>query len=433
MKVVLISTYDLGHQPFGLASPAAWLRQAGHEVSCIDLALDKLPEEPIRTAEWVAFHLPMHTATRLAIPVIGRVKGLNPKARLCAYGLYAPLNEPYLRSLGIDTIIGAEFESVLAALPDTGGSFVPLDRLHFATPQRQSLPPLARYAHLHLNGARKTVGYTETTRGCKHLCRHCPVVPVYNGTFRVIQPDVVLNDIRQQVAAGAQHITFGDPDFWNGPTHGMRIVEQLHREFPSLTYDVTIKIEHLLQHRHLIAGLKQTGCLFVTSAVESVDDAVLEKLAKGHTRADFIEVARLFETEGLILAPTFIAFTPWTTPGSYRDLLATIAELNLIENVPPVQLALRLLIPAGSRLLELEDIQRQIGPFDDAALLYRWTHPDPAIDELAHKAFAIAAQRKSRRETFDRLWSLVSNHPLAEDPDRIARAAIPYLDEPWYC
>ncbi len=433
MRVVLVSTYDLGHQPFGLASPAAWLEQAGHDVVCVDLAVGTLPEEAIRNANCVAFHLPMHTATRLAAPVIGRVKRVNPNARLVAYGLYAPLNEPHLRSLGVGTIIGGEYEALLAALPERGGSFIPLERLQFATPQRQGLPPLDRYAHLQVNGSRKTVGYTEATRGCKHLCRHCPIVPVYNGTFRVVQPEVVLADIRQQVASGAQHITFGDPDFWNGPSHGMRIVEQVHREFPSVTYDVTIKIEHLLKHRHLIAGLKQTGCLFVTSAVESVDDSVLEKFAKGHTRADFIEVVRLFENAGLTLAPTFIAFTPWTTPGSYRNLLSTIAGLNLIENVSPVQLALRLLIPAGSRLLELDDVQRVVGAFDEAALLYRWAHSDPAVDELAHKAFAISAQRKSRRETFDGLWSLVSSEPLYENPDRIARAAIPYMDEPWYC
>ncbi len=133
---------------------------------------------------------------------------------------------------------------------------------------------------------------------------------------------MVLADIRQQVAAGAEHITFGDPDFFNGPTHAMRIVDALHREFPSLTYDATIKIEHLLKHRELLPRLRETGCLFVTSAVEAVDDAVLAKLDKGHTRADFIEVASEFRRVGLALAPTFIPFTPWTAREQYRELLA---------------------------------------------------------------------------------------------------------------
>ena len=181
-------------------------------------------------------------------------------------------------------------------------------------PERAGLPSLSSYAHLKMPGEKhRTVGYTEASRGCKHLCRHCPVVPVYNGHFRVVQPEVVLEDIRRQVAGGAQHITFGDPDFFNGPRHAIEIVTAIHREHPRLSYDVTIKIEHLLKHSALLPTLRDTGCLFVTSAVESVDDAILTRLDKGHTRADFIQVVRNFRAIGLALSPTFVAFTPWTT------------------------------------------------------------------------------------------------------------------------
>jgi radical SAM superfamily enzyme YgiQ (UPF0313 family) len=146
-------------------------------------------------------------------------------------------------------------------------------------------------------------------------------VPVYRGVFRIVQPEVVLEDIRRQVAAGAEHITFGDPDFLNGPGHTLPLVETLHREWPVVTYDVTAKVEHLLKHRNLLPRLRATGCLFVTSAVESFDDAVLDKLAKGHTRAGFLEALALTREAGLPLAPTFIPFTPWTTVDSYREFL----------------------------------------------------------------------------------------------------------------
>ena len=434
MKVLLISTYELGHQPFGLASPAAWLTQAGHEVACADLCIDSLDADTVREADLVAFYLPMHTATRLAAKVIEKVRRLSPQAQLCCYGLYAPLNESYLRSLGVGTILGGEFEPGLVALAagSKAASPISLDRLQFQVPLRSGLPPIEKYAALHIHGATKTTGYTEASRGCKHLCRHCPVVPVYQGNFRVVQSDVVLADVRQQVAAGAQHITFGDPDFFNGPTHAMRIVDALHREFPNVTYDATIKIEHLLKHRDLLPRLRETGCLFVTSAVESVDDAVLAKLDKGHTRADFIEVVREFRSVGLTLAPTFIPFTPWTTREQYRELLAVLMDLDLVDHVAPVQLALRLLIPSGSRLLELADVQAVIREFDEPALLYRWRHPDPAVDALAEHALRIAASKGSRREIFGYLWNLVDDRPY-ENFDLLPRTAIPYLDEPWFC
>ena len=449
MKVVLLSTYELGRQPFGLASPAAWLRRAGAEVTCADLSRQPLPGDAVRAADLIAFYVPMHTATRLTARTLPLVRQLNPSAHICFYGLYAPMNESYLRSLGAKTILGGEFEEGLVSLLErlrAGRAAqveptVSLTRLQFLTPDRSGLPPLERYAGLQVNGRERVVGYTEASRGCKHLCRHCPIVPVYNGAFRIVQAEVVLADIRQQVDAGAEHITFGDPDFFNGPGHALGIVEALHKEFPQLTYDVTIKIEHLLKLSQHLPTLRATGCLFVTSAVESVDDAVLARLAKDHTRADFLEVVQRFRAIGLVLAPTFVPFTPWTTLEGYLELLNVIAELELVDNVAPIQLAIRLLIPSGSKLLELAEVAALVGEFDPAALLYPWKHADRRVDDLqqqVQEAVHSAEHRgENRSQIFDAIWTLAHDaagrawHPVSAP--RVARTAIPYLNEPWYC
>jgi radical SAM superfamily enzyme YgiQ (UPF0313 family) len=437
MKVVLISTYELGRQPFGLASPAAWLRARGHDVTCADLSVGVLPVKAIRDAELVAFYLPMHTATRLALKAIPQVQHANPVAVLCGFGLYAPMNADLLRELGVKHILGGEFERSLADLAEgkPPATDISLDRLQFIVPDRQGLPGLNRYAKLRINGEERLAGATEATRGCKHRCRHCPIVPVYNGTFRVVQHDIVLEDIRRQHALGAQHITFGDPDFFNGPTHAIKIVESLARDFPGMSYDVTIKVEHLLKHRDLVPVLRDTGCAFVTSAVESVDDEVLSKLDKGHTRQDFYNAATLLRQSRLCLNPTFIAFMPWTTKAGYRDLLQALLDLELVDQTGPIQLALRLLITNGSRLLELEDIRSIVGPFDPASLAYPWRHSDPSIDALASVAMRIVNDRQgqSRRQIFARLWSLVNEERLPDEFDLMPRATVPYLDEPWYC
>ena len=458
MKVLLLSTYELGRQPFGLASPAAWLRQRGHEVVCLDLSRQRLEEEAIRSAELVGFYVPMHTATRLAIQLLEPIRQLNPRAHLCFYGLYAPMNAAYLQELGVETILGGEFEGGLVHLAEqlandgeTGFSagraqrepVISLARQRFVAPDRQGFPPLAKYAHVILpSGEHRIAGYTEASRGCKHLCRHCPIVPVYGGIFRVVDREVVLEDVRQQVAAGAEHITFGDPDFFNGVGHALAIVEELHREFPRLSYDVTIKIEHLRKHKGRLATLRDTGCLFVTSAVESLDDDVLRKLDKGHTRADFAEVAGMFRELGLVLQPTFVPFTPWTTLECYRHLLRFLRENGLIENVAPIQLAIRLLIPAGSRLLELDEVRQIVGPFDPAGLVYPWRNADPRVDALCEDIQDVVATseklKRPRRVIFGRIWEAAQEaagleDTVAAEPVLAARAAIPYLNEPWYC
>jgi hypothetical protein len=298
---------------------------------------------------------------------------------------------------------------------------------------------LNRYASLTMpDGTRKVVGATEATRGCKHRCRHCPIVPIYDGQFRVVPLDVVLADIRAQVEQGATHITFGDPDFFNGPTHARRIVEALHRQYPDVTYDVIIKVEHLLDHRALLPVLAESGCLFVTSAVESVDDSVLAKLEKGHTRADFVDAVSLCREAGLTLSPTFVPFSPWTTMESYRQLLDTIEELDLVEHVAPVQWGIRLLVTWGSRLLELPEIRGVIRPFDPKTLTYPWAHPDSRVDALQRQVLALAGVKVVRSRTD--VFTAVRN--LSEPPDSglpipvpaaVARTAIPYMNEPWYC
>ena len=435
MNVVLLSTYDLGRQPFGLSSPAAWLRRAGHSVHALDLSRGPLSNDAVAAAHLIAFYLPMHTATRLAMPLIDRVRGLNPAAVICAYGLYAPLNADLLRQHGVAVVLGPEAEEDLVGLASGGSTTATasknIPRLAFIQPDRAGLPSLDRYASLQMpDGSTKLVGATDATRGCKHRCRHCPIVPVYDGQFRVVPVDVVLADIRAQIQQGASHISFGDPDFFNGPTHARRIVETLHREFPHVTYDAIIKVEHLIAHRELLPLLSATGCMFITSAVEAVDDEVLAKLDKGHTRADFILAARLCRDAGLTLVPTFVAFTPWTTIDGYMDLLRVVADLDLVANVAPVQWGIRLLITWQSRLLELPDLRSVIGAFDPNTLTYPWTHPDPRVDLLQNQVMALAGVRaaRSRDAIFASVCELARVHLFLP-----SRSAIPYMNEPWYC
>jgi len=532
VRALLISTYDLGRQPFGLASPAAWLREAGVDVTCIDLSRQQLPEDAVRAAGFIAFFLPMHTATRLALPVIDRVRSLNAGAALCAYGLYASLNASLLRERGVTHIVAGEFEEALRDLAvspdldnpresasrvdpresafrenpresafrddpresafrddpresafrddpresafrdDPGESAFRDDpresafrenpresafrenpresafrenprgsasRLEFRIPDRSTLPPLSRYATLQIGDERRVTGYTETSRGCKHRCRHCPIVPVYDGRFRIVPVATVMSDVRAQVEAGARHITFGDPDFFNGIGHATAVLEAFARQVPGVSYDVTIKVEHLIKQAHVLPLLRDTGCAFVTTAVESVDDAVLGRLEKGHTQSDFERVVALFRGIDLALSPTFVPFTPWTTLESYCELLRTIDRLELVDSVAPIQLAIRLLVTEGSRLLELPEIRSLCCRFDMRSLTYPWKHADPRVDALQERiAAAVGIRLKApRREVFSHVWRLAheaaGGGALPERRDVRPRTSVPYLNEPWYC
>ncbi|RME11492.1 MAG: radical SAM protein [Ardenticatenia bacterium] len=452
--VLLLSCYELGHQPFALASPLAWLRAAGYAPRAVDTAVEPLPDAYIEEALFVAISVPMHTAMRLGVSLARRVRAVNPQAHICFFGHYALLNAEHLLATCADSVIGGEYETPLVALvqaleagetPPAAVRTTPqahLVRQPFLRPERTSLPPLTRYAHLRVGDRLVPAGYTEATRGCKHTCTHCPITPVYGGRFFAVPVDVVLADIEQQVAAGARHITFGDPDFFNGPTHALRIVRALHAAFPDVTFDATIKVEHLLKHAALLPELRAAGCAFIVSAVESLSDVVLARLQKGHTRADVFAVFDLMEEVGIPLRPSFLPFTPWASLDDYIELVEFIHRRGLVPHVDPVQLSIRLLIPPGSPLIQAPDAALWLGELDADAFTYRWTHPDPRMDALAERVSAVVQQAAQTGEpaeaTFARIRALAyetAGRPLEEDdPETHQRfPVVPGLTEAWYC
>ncbi len=357
MRVLLIASYELGHQPLQVAAPAALLRARGHDVRCRDLSIEDWDPDLVRWAERIAFSVPMHTATQIARQGITRIREQRPDVPIAGYGLYGEMladvaDRVFAGETDValaDWVDGAENDVVVHLGREAAGPGA-------ALPARDLLPALDRYAHLVRDGLERTVGYVEASHGCAHRCRHCPVPVVYDGRIRIVEHDAVLADIAQQVEAGARHITFGDPDFLNGVHHSVRLVRAMHRRFPDVTFDCTVKVEHVLRHDDLWAELAASGCLFVVSAFESVDDATLAHLDKGHTVADMARAVTTLGEHGIAVRPSWMPFTPWTTLEHIRSLLEFVATHDLVGHVDPVHYTIRLLLPRGSLLLEHPDL-----------------------------------------------------------------------------
>jgi radical SAM superfamily enzyme YgiQ (UPF0313 family) len=454
-SVLFISCYELGHQPLGAAMPLGFLQRAGFAPDALDIAVERIDEDKVARARFVGISVPMHTALRLGVRVAERVREVNAGAAICFYGLYAALNADYLLEHGADFCIGGECEGPLLALVEALEEGRPADvdgvirrgaasrpflaRLPFALPVRTNLPPLESYARLEHKGERLVAGYVEASRGCKHLCTHCPIPPVYDGRFFVVPQELVLEDIRGQVRGGATHITFGDPDFLNGPGHALKVVRALHAEFPDLTFDFTAKVEHVLKHRTLFPEFAACGCVFMISAVESLSETVLTVLEKHHTRADVAEALEIVRGAGITYRPTWVAFTPWTTRADYLEVLEFVEEHGLIDHIDPVQYSIRLLVPPGSYLLDRPAMKPYLGPLDQASFSYRWAHPDPGMDRL-HKEVSALVERDTQANedpsaTFYRIWALADGRRPAGRAAALpwGRIRPPRLSEPWFC
>jgi radical SAM superfamily enzyme YgiQ (UPF0313 family) len=447
--ILLLSCYELGHQPMGLAFPMAFLERAGFRPAAVDLALEPLDPDLVRRARLVAISVPMHTALRIGVRAAAQVRAVNAAATICFHGLYALLNREYLLDGRADVVLGGETEGPLVALAEAHERGEPpgsvavqhVARLRYPVPSRAQLPPLHRYAAFERDGERRVAGVTEASRGCLHGCRHCPIPPVYGGRFFVVPPEIVLEDVRRQVAGGAQHITFADPDFLNGPTHAVRVAEALHAEFPQLSFDFTAKVEHLLEHRALLPRLAVAGCAFIVTAAESLSDLVLEKLDKGHTRAGLEEALEAARSAGISLRPSWLPFTPWTTLEDYVELIEWLIRHDLADCVEPVQLAIRLLVPPGSALLARPDIQPFLRGLDAEAFGYRWEHPDGrmerlfgAVTEIVHWAnHAREPTSKTFMKVREAVYAAAGRRPEALVTHAERRPVPPRLTEPWFC
>src|SRR5438270_1507723 len=352
----------------------------GHDVRCLDLALERLDDEAVDWAQAIAFSVPMHTAMRLALRAAHAARARRPELPICLYGLYAPVSRDLTVGRVADCVIGGEYERGLLTWADGGDpGELDLRRFDFGLPARDLLPPLARYAHLALDGRERPVGYVEASHGCVHKCRHCPIPPVYDGRIRVVAREAVVADVEQLVALGARHITFGDPDFLNGRRHSLELVRAVHDRFPGLTFDCTTKVEHILEFPQLWPELAEAGCLFVVTALECVNDEILARLDKGHTTTGAGTAIALLREHGIEPRPSFMPFTPWTTPADVADILDFVAGNDLVANVDPVQYTIRLLLPEGSLLLDHPDMRPHLGAYDPERLSYEWTAADPAV------------------------------------------------------
>jgi len=450
MRTLLISTYELGHQPLHAASASGALLQAGHEVRCLDLSVEMWDDATVTWADAVAISVPMHTATRLAERAAQRIRQDNPDTPIAFYGLYAGMeHHPEGSKLADAHVAGAyehglvEWLGRLGSREDTAGPQVDLARRSSVLPARHLLPDISRYAHMALGDDELPVGYTEASRGCVHTCRHCPVPIVYDGRIRIIEPEVVLADIDQLVTAGARHITFADPDFLNGVRHSERVVRAMHVRHPHLTFDVTTKVEHILEHANVWEDFAAAGCLFVVSAFESVNDEILRRLDKGHTAAESARAMWQLRRHGIETRPSWMPFTPWTTPADVLAIMEFVRDHDLIANVDPVQFTIRLLLPQGSLLLYLPEMVPHLRGYDEERLTYQWRAGDPRSDVLQEELAGIVecgiAEESSDAVLFERLWMAVraaAPEAPAGSPPRLASRPLPVrprLTEPWFC
>ncbi len=444
-NIIYVATYDLGHQPqFG--AELLGIDTEG-QVSVVDAQKVEREEviTKIHSASAVILSAPMYTGASIARDLLTECAIDLQTKKTVVVGLYAMVLKDALLSapipgLDIDGIVFSETLDASGALELLETGEVLTRKRAAKRPyliQRRDLVPLASYRTVSYQGQDKTSGYLETTVGCRHRCRHCPVVPIWDGRIAINDAPAVLQDAKNQIAAGAAHLSFGDPDFLNAPRHTLGILKEIHRHDPTVTFDFTTKISEIVAHPDIWGELYEQGLIFVISAVESLNPRVLERLDKQHNASDVAAARDFLFGAHIGLHPTFCPFTPWSEPEDLVDIASFVVSSRLTNVVEPVQLSIELLTPPNSLLLKDREF---FGPYDAQRMGFPPIYADDNLSTLQQVLSEVAAKGATANEDYSRTIASQIEHI-----ENISGRSVPFFDisapvpdpatvsEPWFC
>jgi len=428
LKILLLSFYDLGKQPKIISELHKKLDNGFNQIDIVDYSIEE-KNLTLDNYDVLGIYASMHTASVLAEQYLRDRKLPN---KLFVFGLYANVfSEMFSNFQSIHSFDSDELESLLEVQLNPNYSF------KHSVPDRTILPSITDYSHI-VDGSNNLIaGSVETTYGCKHECTHCPVPIEFKGMFKTFGTEKIITDVTNQVEEGAKHISFNDPDFFNGPKHALKILQLLNEKHPSITYDSTIKVEHILKYPDYFQELKNLNMLFVISAFETTNDHVLNILQKNHSFNDLNKAVELSLENNIDIRPTWMPFSPWTEQNDLISIIKLIENYKLRETVDPIQLTIKLLVPKNSLILKRPEMKEYLLDYDPASFSYAWKYKFPNIDNIQNELFTYVLQHESENEytQYLGLVDILESHTNETllNSEKYSQRIVPKLSETWFC
>lgn len=383
-EVLIFSTYESYLQPMLLASIGGIARAAGMPYMLVDLSVDAFDPQHAQQAKAFVITIPLFDSLGPSCTLATRLHALNPNAAIFFVGPHAVLNRPRLESaFHGDVVERPETElrdRLVAANVTVGPASAKAPTFSYLQHDRAHLPSLHAYSYPGGLLDNKIVGNVEASLGCRFACTHCTVYTLARQQVDYRAIEHVLTDIRSLVDQGAEHITFMDAEFMNNGEHGPAVIEAMHREFPTLTFDMISRVDRILKFESAFRRFFDLGCTFVTTAIEFPDDLILRILRKGYRVKDLARLSELVATTNVRINPTLIVFSPWIDVPRIEAGERFLADSGLSQIIDPVQYYTRLMITKGSPLLDTDALNGI--DLTEREFSYDWTHPDPAVDDL---------------------------------------------------
>ena len=348
--------------PLGLAYVAAAARQAGHEVSVVDLCFDHAPlqvlTDQVRRFQPDLVGLSLRNVDNAAYPrtvdyldqhraVVDILHDTTTAPVVLGGSGFSIMPQAYMQALDGDWGITGEaevaFPSLLTALqegrkPDGIPGLVGRDGTVGCSVE--AVVPQLRYHGWHdgLRPARDLLDYpryirrggmgnVQTKRGCVFKCSYCTYPLLEGNRFRTRQAADVVDELEALMQDYGPHPIFFVDSILNFPRgHVESICEEILRRGLKVRwscYATPVKLD-----RHQAQLMAAAGCDGIELGTDAVDDGQLARLGKSFD-AEVAERANRYCLEaGLRVCQTLIFGAPGETRNSIRATCSALRRMN---------------------------------------------------------------------------------------------------------
>jgi len=148
-----------------------------------------------------------------------------------------------------------------------------------------------------------------TSRGCPYPCTFCSVAPVWNLESYSRSPANIVAEMAQlNREAGVDLFLFQDEFFVSGKRHVMEFCRELTRSGLGVEWKAFGRVN--LMDEEMMRAMADSGCVELRFGIESGSDRVLERIKKGFTSAQSLELI----PKAVDLLPRVDAFYVWGFP-----------------------------------------------------------------------------------------------------------------------
>ena len=189
---------------------------------------------------------------------------------------------------------------------------------------RHDMLPYDKYRIPMINGP---YTFIVTSRGCTAGCKYCIKHVSYQYSIRLRTPENIMEELRLLKSLGVKHVHMYADLFTVSRDQVVKLCELMIKENLGLSWTCNSRVDYVDEEMLMLMG--KCGCTYISWGIESANEQVLKKAAKGYRLEQAPRALRWAHKAGIKNWGYFIIGLPGETVESIKQTMAFSKELPL--------------------------------------------------------------------------------------------------------